>query len=313
MRFELNTLMQSIHKDNPTFKRFARTSDMDPLLKLLGPYNVITILKPDFQKQIQRAVAALPPGCRQKYQSSLRYVANTFGVKNSAMPVRPKIAFVKFGYKTGGYVGYNKAGKSDFVMLDGTKGRAGQLGFIHRHKVTWSSSDGNLASLGSVLSREHVKFLTDTQAPPFNKCADPDREFYQPQSGSQATEGGSDDHSTSLPMLICAYPRVPGRIVAEQWYQYSTDGGRTWTNIDEAAYLLEKSVRQEGNRWIFTFKKTNWAPHNNNPFHFEVDYLINDPAEYMPRDHSDIKASLADVDNKDINKHALRVIHRPQM
>lgn len=86
-----------------------------------------------------------------------------------------------------------------------------------------------------------------------------------------------------IPSVICAYARQAGKIVAQQWYQYSFDG-ITYQNIEGAAFLLEKEVAQDSKgRWILTFRKKNWAAHNPVPFSFEASYYTGQPSTTRPK------------------------------
>jgi hypothetical protein len=192
----------------------------------------------------------------------------------------------------------------------GVPGSPGPRGFLHVHRLSWESSDGNPASLHDVETRESVRFRTSTQIAPFNAMQDPDQVFVQ-GGNNFGLLSNDDDHSTCLPAIICAHPRVPGTLIGEQWYQYRRRGEPDWTNIEGAAFLLEKSVFQEGPDWVFSFKKTNWAPHNTVPFHFEVHYTIGAPPVPMPDAYEAIATNTACVKEvAAIEAWARRVVSR---
>jgi hypothetical protein len=303
--FDFNTFMAKVKQDNPSFKRFTLTSSLDPLIAQVRGQTVFPAAS---KAKVERLIAFMPFQKQTEYKQALAYLAAQSGVRIGAIPCNPVMKFTQFKIANSGYKGYNNAGQQRFVMLDpDTPGSPGPRSFVHVHKITWSSSNGNPASLATVRTREYVKFLQDTQAPPFNKIQDPDREFYAPgTAGTTGATEGTDDHTTKLPALICCFPRQAGRLQGEQWYQYSVDNGVTWNNIEGAAYLLEKKVAKVGIDWVFTFKKTNWAPHNTKPFHFEVEYTVGPPPEFLPRDITDVAQGLNQ--DADIKRWARRVV-----
>jgi hypothetical protein len=305
MAYTFSQFMTLVRTDNPHYKRISFNSSLDDLIDELKDK---MFFSPVTKKKLERLAAFIPHDKQVQYRRSLGFLNTELGIRIGAIPCDPVMKFIAFEYQTGGYTGYNSTGGSTFVMLDPTTPNSpGPRGFVHRHQITWKSSNGNAASLATVRTREYVKFLTDTQAPPFNAIQDPDREFYAP--GIQGTTGdmsGIDDHSTKLPALICRYPRVAGELIAQQWYQYSTDNGANWQNIEGAAYLIKKSVRREGNDWVFMFKKTNWLEHNSKKFHFEVDYTIGAPPAYLPRVDTDVASAGGTA--ADIKKWARRVV-----
>lgn len=81
---------------------------------------------------------------------------------------------------------------------------------------------------------------------------------------------------------MVASPLRAGSLVGEQWYQYSLDG-TDWHNIEGAAFLLEKRVEFVGGRWLLTFVKSNWEPHNRTPFRFEISYIIGTAPRSRPK------------------------------
>jgi len=287
MAFDMTTFDALIRLDNPKFKRITKTSHLDPIINELKGK---TFISPMMKVKLDRLVAFLPADRQRTYARALAYLTKEGGVVVGAIPTKPVMRFTQFAYQIGAYTGRNAAGQTKPVMLDpGTPGSPGPRGFVHRHVITWESSNGDISSLSKVRTREYVKFLADTQAEPFNAIQDPDREFYAPGNfGTVGANSGTDDHSTKLPALICCNPRKPGTLKAEQWYQYSIDGGKTWPPIEGAAYLIEKTVKKDGNDWVFIFKKTNWPLHNPKPFHFEVHYTVGPAPEYLPAKDTDV-------------------------
>jgi hypothetical protein len=194
------------------------------------------------------------------------------------------MSFVKYVLKQGKYMDTNGAWVDAFDgSTDPLSKRIviGPLAFLHVHRLSWDSSDGDLASLNNVKTRERVSFRQPTQAAPFCDFADPDQFFTQVGADGQLG-GTSDDHSVMIPSLICCNPRQAGTLIGEQWYQYSLDGVN-YQNIEGAAFLLEKSVSQDSKGWVLTFRKKNWSPHNPTPFLFEISYRIGTMPLTMPR------------------------------
>jgi hypothetical protein len=225
-------------------------------------------------------VRELPPAARNQGGQRLPE-------RSPVVPVNPRMEFVGYFIQSGGYLS-DASGASVFVELfEGATDpldssiALGPYAFLHRHRLTWESSNGRMQSLAGVLTREWVKFRSPTQALPFSSFADPDQEFTQ--EGDNGDFGcAQDDHSVGWPALIVASQLRAGTLIGEQWYQYSFDGTE-WFNIEGAAFLLEKSVRFAGGRWLLRFKKTNWAPHNPTPFEFSIDYVIGGAPRSAPK------------------------------
>jgi peptidoglycan hydrolase-like protein with peptidoglycan-binding domain len=205
-----------------------------------------------------------------------------------AVPVTPVMTFEEYKVCDGSYYAANATDptKPDEVLLslgatdpkdtNGVKRVLGPLKFLHVHKLTWASSDGQLSSLKGVRTRERIVFNQPTQASPFCAAADPDQNFAQ--VGNDADKGDStDEHSVMLPSLICEWPLVAGSLVGHQYYEYSVDG-KEWVVMDNAEFRLTKEVYQNTvtNEWILSFEKANWPVTNPTPFLFEMQYKIGD-------------------------------------
>jgi hypothetical protein len=208
------------------------------------------------------------------------YPAGTPGPRPT--PVNPVMQFTRYLIRNGEYQS-TQLGKPTFIPLahnakdpqDATI-TLGPMKFLHEHKLSWESSDGDLRSLAGIKTREKVVYDKPTQGIPFCEAADPDQDFIQ--SGNDGDKGeGFDDHSVMWPALICAYPRQAGKITANQVYEYQlppyTPG--TWTAIPGAYFILEKEVYEKtpGN-WVLKFTKKNDPVNNPNNFLFEVEYKI---------------------------------------
>ncbi len=228
-------------------------------------------------------------------------------------PLNPVMQFTGYKIQNGAYQS-TQLGKPTFIPLshgakdpqDGTI-TLGPMKFLHEHKLTWESSDGDLRSLAGIKTREKVVYNNPTQGAPFCEAADPDQDFTQ--LGVDADKGECfDDHSVMWPALICDFPRTAGKITANQVYEYQlppyTAG--TWTPIPEAYFILEKEVLEKtpGN-WVLKFTKKNDPAHNPTAFLFEIeykigqrpasapDYVLNPTAQHLPGKNYALEGSAA--------------------
>ena len=306
MAFVLDTFMNEIKKVNSTFERVKESS----LHSLIQALEALKGAPTAPQKTaIQNALAFVPTDKQKKYKAALDYMKKELGAFHDGVPTDPVMKFKSFSIINGAYVGKNTSGATKPIELVATKKDSpGPRSFVHTHEISWKSSNGDPNALKTVRTREHVKFRADTQAAPFNAIADPDREFYHPgEQGSVGATSNMDDHSIKLPALIVRNPRQAGTLIGEQWYQYSLDDGKTWQNIDGAAYLLEKTVKKDGNDWVMVFKKSNWPEHNKKKFHFEVHYTIGPAPEYLPAKDTDVQ-KMGFPEAADMKKFARKVV-----
>ena len=302
MPFVMQQFMTLVKQCNPSFKRFTRQSDLDPLIDALGGESGQTFYTPTHRARINDVVHVLASDKANKYRVALLYLAQELGVDPGPIPCRPKMSLREFGTHMGEYEGINSVGATKRIELN-------PRSFNHAFKFTWESTNGDLQALRNVGTRENVKWRSDPGGTPFN--------YVQGKTPMQFTQGATtnngansgycvDDHSTILPALICLDPRVTGSIVAEQLYEYTCDG-RTWKPIPGAAYLLEKGVRTGGpTGHLYYFMKTNWAPHNTTPYHFEVEYTVDPAPAYMPKPGTPVAKGL--TTKADISDYAHRVI-----
>ena len=300
--YNFDEFMRRVKNCNPQFKRFKMTSDLDPLMKVLNSNGQKWNFAPAGIAQVQKAVQELKTPAITKYKNALLYLSQELKVSPGAIPAKPKMKYTKFYSFLGTYDGVNGSGqRKSFPPC--------KTAFGHEHVFTYESSNGDLGALTSVGTREHVKHRTHPGSAPFNEIQGKgEAEFTQGATTNSGANIGkcTDVHSIKLPWFICRYPRQVGSVIAEQWYQYTCDGIH-WQNIPGAAYLLEKGVRTGGpSGFLLFFKKSNWQEHNKEPFHFEVEYVLIDPPEYVPKEFTDIKKSYPDED--DINLYAHRIV-----
>jgi hypothetical protein len=259
-------------KTNSNLGRFVKSS-LDPIFKELGTQPRL-MADPARMERLQELIFHLPHQSQTKYQKALA-VLQRAGLHLCGRPCDPVMEFVRFDHGEFAYVGLDHARNAKLVILN-----PGSLHHVFDFK--WKSTTGNLQSLARVWTREHIKFRTAQTAPPFNDVMPSDMEFHWGQSNTASSGFGRDDHSIKPPRLVCRFPWVAGENVAEQWYQYSLDG-TNWKNIPGAAYLITKGVRQSGGKWVFFFRKSNWAPHNTKRFSFEAEYPLDPPLAYQPQ------------------------------
>jgi hypothetical protein len=296
MAFDWNQFKAILETENSHFRRFKRSSSLDALV---GQIKGRTQFPDDVKRQIREAIAFIPYDKQRKYAQTLANVSKQIELKIPsfpfAVPANLTMKFTKFELFMGTYTGYNALNQTKSIDLMPREGDNSLPGaFVHEHRLSWESSNGNTESLANVRTREHVRFQREPQSPPFNHLQDPDQDFRAPGppfdtncKGTKGATSGIDTHSTKPPSLITAYPRVAGTLLAEQTYEYSVDDGVNWDIIDGSHFLLEKSVFRRGADWIFSFSKRNWAPYNPKGFDFKVEYLITPPPEYMQRTLAD--------------------------
>jgi len=318
MTIDLSVLKSLIDGENTRFKRFKRRSSLDSLLAQVKGRSTFPA---SVKREILELMAFIPSEKQRKYRQSLDYINQQLGLGIKgfpfAVPCNATMYFEKFQVFMGDYTGYNDRGESKKCpLVPNDAGSIGPCSFVHKHVLRWESSNGDKAALKDISTREYVKFLKSPQLPPFNVIQDPDQEFRAPgpphDQTCPGTKGGAegiDLHSTKLPALITCYPRRPGTLVAQQTYEYSCDDGATWATMADSHFLLEKTVSQLGKDWVFRFSKRNWLPHNAKGFHFEVEYVIGDRPEYMPRSLSDVNVMSSFSIDAEINQYARRFLY----
>jgi len=241
-------------------------SSLDPLLRVLGSGSAVALDDNKVQR-IQELICHVPADRLLKYSAAFDVLKDA-GFAICGRPSNPSMHFIRFDTGAYAYVGLDERGADKLVVLE-----PGSL--HHVFDFHWKSSNGSLQTLEKVATREFVKFRTSQRSPPFNDTMPTDMQFFWGESESASSGFGRDDHSTKPPSLICRFPvEKAGEVVAEQWYQYSLDGKRSWHNIPGAAYLLVKGVRKSKAGWVFFFRKCNWEPHNTKKFCFEVEYPL---------------------------------------
>lgn len=269
--FDIETFKAKIKKANFFY---SKESSLAPIVAKLQ--NVGRTISPTLAAEVQELVFFVPFDKQQKYADAIAYL-KPFGISAGARPVDPSMHLESF--RVAPYVYQASGPNGSTVNSDTVSGHAPVHSFHHVFDLKWKSSNGHMKSLAKVGTREHVRFRTRPGGSPFTMhIADTPQEFFH-GDGTTADSGfGRDDHMTKPPSLIVERPYKVGSLVAEQWYQYSTDGNKTWKNIEGAAYLLTKGVRLSTHgKWVFYFIKQNWAEHNAKPFHFEVEYPLHEP------------------------------------
>lgn len=208
--------------------------------------------------EIQQIWAFLPYESQQKYKTAGDYLKQTLPGLVDAIPVKPKMSFIDFRVAT-----MTIAGDPNYPAR-----------FYHRHRLTYQSSNGHLRSLAKVGTRERVTHRTDPTAPPFDPSVTAGilMSFTQGATTNAGAEIGfcDDDHSIPNPAILTQTPLAVGVLIADQIYEYTTDG-LTWLPIPNSGYELTKGVRMSGGAFVFYFRKRGVG---GDSFHFEVEYPI---------------------------------------
>lgn len=289
MPFNIATFHQHLTTANSHLSRFKESSlsPLENLLRTLG-----AAVGPLTLAQIQPLWAAIPYAKQQKYANAAAYLRQFIPALADAIPVSPIMEYIEFK------VSRMPLGEEPQYPMR----------FYHVHRLTWQSSNGNMASLANVGTRERVTHRLNPAGPPFDATinAGIPMTFTQGATTNAGANFGSnfDDHSVGNPSLTLRRPLTHGSVIADQDYEYTTDGV-TWHSIPGAQYEIEKGVRAHGGQAVFFFRKQNATPHTA-PFHFEVEYPIG-PALPVPGNRIPvIPAGFASSD--DIYRHASRVI-----
>lgn len=292
MTFSMQVFMQKVKQCNPTFKRFARTSDLDPVIDALGGEVGQKFYLPSHNPKINKATHALPTAAANKYRDALLYMAKELKADAGPVPCSQRMEFVEFGVMFANYPGHQNY----------------PARYYHKHKLHWKSSNGDMSALTKVGTRESVVHRTSPSGPPFDPVMNASHamSFTQGATTNSGSNSGLcwDDHSIGNPSLILARPLVVASVIADQDYQYTTDGVN-WHSIPDAQYELEKGVRMSGGKLVFFFRKQSAPPHTNR-FHFEVEYPIGQ--KFAVSGNKIPVPAAAFVPKADINAYASKVV-----
>jgi hypothetical protein len=264
MPFSIATFRQHLTAANSRFSRI-KTSSMAPLdnqLAILGAgVNAGSLA------QLQPLWGAVPYAKQQKYVAAGNYLKQFVPTLVDAIPVQPKMAFIELRVLPGN--------------IDGVANYPARI--YHVHELTWKSSNGNMQSLTNVGTREKVDFRSNPTSPPFDPIVNSGLQMSYTQ-GATTNAGANigsckDDHSIANPSILTRRPLSVGSLVADQVYEYTTDG-ITWHPIPGSQYEIEKGVRNSRNGHVFVFRKQGVGSDN---FHFEVEYTIGPKPNYAKK------------------------------
>lgn len=239
---------------------------------VLGPLNALlqaapAVLNGPQRRQITEALGRIPFAAQQRYIDALGYARQQLRMEICSLPYAYPVDLVHtFDYYEVAEASWG--GPMD-RLLDGW--------FSHNMRLTWRSSNGNMASLANIRNRESVTYLQPAMGPPFRAAMlQRTPQVYVRGDNPSSSHGfGSDNHSFMNPSLMLQYPVAPAVIQANQEYEYSPDGGLTWYEIEYAQFEFDRGVRPgPGNRLYFFFCKRNRRPRNNRVIHFEIEYPI---------------------------------------
>ena len=261
-----NAFRAAAEKANSKLSRF-KASSLEPIFAQLGA-GFSVMLTDDKKAKVQEAICFVPHAKQQKYAAALQ-ILKAAGFVIGGRPCKPTMHFQSFREGAYTYVGLDAGGQRMMATLS-----PGSL--HHVFDLKWESSTGNMDSLKTCWTREHIRFRSSPQAAPFNSAMGAVMEFHWGETDGAQFGYGRDDHSIKPPQLVCRTPYVSGSCIAEQWYQCSFDG-QNWINLPGAAYLIHKGIRLSKGAFVFFFKKTNWAPHNTKGFNFDAEYPLDGP------------------------------------
>lgn len=258
MPFNIATFRQYRSTANPNFSRF-KTSSLAPLEAALAALPAGPI-GPAAAAQIQALWAAVPHAKQTRYAGAAGYLRQFIPTLANAIPASPSMHYIEF----------------KVLQADLHGNPHFPLRLYHVHQFRWQSSNGNMGSLATVGTRERVTHRTNPAAAPFDAVVNGGIPMTFTQGATTNTGANTgrngDDHSVGNPSLILARPLTVGSVIADQVYEYTTDGA-TWHPIAGADYEIEKGVRMSGGNLVFYFRKQS-APPFANRFHFEVEYPI---------------------------------------
>jgi hypothetical protein len=254
--FDISIFSYLLRTANPSYSHHKESS-LSPLenyLRTLGP-----VISPANIDTIQRLWAFVPREKQLKYITAGAYMRQFVPHLVDAIPVSPKMEYKQF----------------KVWLLDMPGILQYPMRFYHVHKLTWQSSNGYMASLFNVGTRERVTHRTSPAGPPFNALVNVDMpmSFTQGATTNNGADTGYnfDDHSIGNPSIIVGRPLTTGSVIADQIYEYTTDG-INWHTIYGTSFVIEKGVRMQGGQHVFFFRKQNVPPAQS--FHFEIEYPI---------------------------------------
>lgn len=272
MPFSINIFRQRLYLANPDYSHY-KDSSLAPLENQLAA--LAGAVGPATLAQIQPLWTVVPYAKQQRYAGAIGYLKQFVPTLVDAIPVSPRMEYREFKVLLnprlfGGIPNY-------------------PMRFYHVHRLVWQSSNGHMASLANVGTRERVTHRTNPAGPPFDAVinASIPMAFTQGATTNAGAQSGEnyDDHSTGNPSLIVRRPLAIGSVIADQDYEYTTDGV-AWHPIPGARYEIEKGIRMHAGQFVFFFRKQSAPPHAN-LFHFEVEYPIG-PSHPVPGNRIDV-------------------------
>jgi len=292
MPFSIDTFKTRLKTVNASYSNHKNSSVHDLEVHLTALRTVGAAQLP----VIQALWGKIPQAKQLKYRLAGAYLKQFLPKLVDATPCKPKMKYKEFMvYKT------MFEGHQNFVIR-----------YLHRHELTWQSSNGHMPSLSAVGTRERVTHRTNPAAAPFHPiiCGKIPMDFRQGRGHRGADCGrNGDNHSVGNPALILRRPLSAGSVIADQVYEYTTDG-ITWLAIPGATYEVEKGVRQSGNQLVFYFRKQSTNNLLANRFHFEVEYAIGPSIVTTITSIPVIPASLCSAAN--VRDHGGRIVANRQ-
>lgn len=242
--FVLNTFMNQVRLDNPTYGR-VKTSSLHDLVAVLSapPFTAN-----DVATELKKIMRAEPGKLTGRYARSYAYLLRE--IPGLVVALRGKV----FNFRTGSLA----------------RGPGGTI----VHRLFWDSDTGDLGDLAHIRVREHVSW--PTPVPPIIPnvhIEQPDVHTNYRIAGSHAGIGnaastpgtagnGNDTHGAYGPFTPACMNytgAAPLIVTFTQVYQASANGGVTWVDIPNSQYTIRRELRRVGNRTQVTITKTNVA------------------------------------------------------
>ncbi len=242
--FVLQNFMNQVRQDNPHYERHVRSSLHDLVAVLSRTARPFTAL--EVATELKKIMRAEPTKLATRYARSKAYLLRE--IPGLAAALRGEI--------------------TDFRTGRISKGNNGTI----VHQLVWGSDTGSLADLAHLRVRELVSWPTPAHpvVPATHIIAPEPLENYR-VAGQHAGVGnaaftpgstgqGNDTHSAIGPFSpgALAYAGATPLVVTfDQVYQYSSDGGVTWQDIQDSRYSIRRELRPMGGRTQVTLTKTN--------------------------------------------------------
>ena len=288
MAFVYATYLNHVTAANPNFRRI-KDSSLDALNLVLQ--NAPAVPNPAQRRTILEALGLIPFAKQQFYANALNYARMQLNLGIGPVPYAYPVNLVhRFDYYEVWQAAWGHGPQDS--RPDGW--------FDHNVRVSWTSSNGNVQSLGNIWNQERVSYQQPAGGPPFLAAMIPHTPMiYTAGNNNSSSAGfGSDNHFFMHPSLMLMYPIAAGFVRSNQEYEYSPDAGQTWYQISDGQFTFERGIRLAhggGGNLVFYFSKRNRAPWNNRLCHFEVEYPIGPQPANPPANRAAVSRGLSQM------------------